>query len=68
MNFESEDAFKDWLKVNGYDKADIVNMSSNWASVSIVDGQVAGFIATQEVTVEPIEEAPVEPVEETPNP
>lgn len=65
MNFESEDAFKAWLKINGYDKADADNMSSNWSSVSVVDGQVTGFIATQEVIVE---EAPAETVEETPNP
>lgn len=34
MTFESEDAYKNWLKINGYDKADIDIMSSNWETAN----------------------------------
>jgi len=58
MSFDSEDAFKAWLKINGYDKADIENISVNWSSVSIIDGQIAGAITQSEVVTETVEEVP----------
>jgi hypothetical protein len=58
MSFDSEDAFKAWLKINGYDKAEIENISVNWSSVSIIDGQITGAITQPEVVTETVEEVP----------
>lgn len=58
MNFESEGAFKNWLKVNGYDSADADSISSSWSSVSIVEGQIVGIVSTQETVTEVAEEIP----------
>lgn len=38
MTFESEDNFKKWLKINGYDKSDIEILSSTWDIAHISDG------------------------------
>ena len=53
MNFDSREDYKIWLKTNGYDTEDANNLSINWDSVSIIDGQLT--VSSQNQTSNDIE-------------
>jgi hypothetical protein len=44
MNFESEGAFRYWLKINGYTDDVINEMAYKWDSVTINNGQITDSV------------------------